>query len=151
MKNWLIILLVIAILAMGSFREVIFVSINNQIAYESGSIESNFLVSYLSFLENYSSRTLIILKWALTMLFTLSFWLLGYWALKKVFKRRMAAHYYTGLYIIFFGLAGLIYLLGALFNLEATAYDLSRGIMGGLQSPLPLIIILPALLLKKSS
>lgn len=134
---------------MGSIRDVLFVSINNQLAFASGSLESNYLVTYLLFIENYSIGTLKILKWVLTILFTGLFWIFGFVILKKTLGNKQIANYYTGIYILFFALAGIAYIIGYALNMNNLAYELSRGIMGGLQSPIPMLIFIPVLLLKK--
>lgn len=148
-KGFQIAIVILTVILLGSLREVLFVSLNNQIAFIKGQLESNYLVSYFSFLENFSLNELSLFKWIFTVIFTIFFWVIGYWVLKRIFGHPLAAKYYSGLYILFIGLAGLIYLIGAIFHLDKLGYELARGMMGGLQSPLPLIILLPALLLKK--
>ena len=139
----------IIIISVGSFREVIFVNLNNQISFINGEIPQSGLVSYLSFISNFSISTLVILKWVFTIAYMLFFLFLGRYVISNFFNSKEFASWYTGVYILFFLLSGLFFLVGYFSGSTENMYSLARAVMGALQSPIPLLIISPLLLVKK--
>ncbi len=104
----------------------------------------------IEWLYHCSRTQLNILKWIVTVFFVVIFMiinalLISWWTRnKKYFK------WTIGLYVVFFAFAFVIYLGGHISGTSMQAYGVSRKIVGGLQSLVPLMILIPASwLLKK--
>jgi len=148
-RNLKLIFIIAIILILGSFRAVLFESLNNQYSFLNGEIPKNGLVSYMSFIENYSMSTLVKLKWIFTITYTLIFLFLGRYVLKTLFNSADFALWYSIVYGLIFVLSGLLFCIGHFTGLTENLYSLARTLMGALQSPIPLLIICPLLFLKK--
>jgi hypothetical protein len=147
---WLVILLALVFISLGAMREVLFVNINEQILFNDGGVDRYRVVPHLWILKEYSTEELLRWKWIMTILFTLAYLLLSAITLKQALRFKGARRLLFSLYLIGFFVSGLSYLLGRWFGYPDLGYTISRVIMGGLQSPFPLMLIIPALLLKSS-
>ena len=147
-KITLCIVLIILALFLGAFRQILFVNINNQITFLSAELDQNYLLSYLKSLEKFTYNQLVILKWVFTIIFTICFWLIGRFFLRRIMNSPTAAQWYGLAYVFFFAISGLCFLLGSTIGFKENFYSLSRSLMGALQSPIPLLFITPLLLLK---
>ncbi len=98
----------------------------------------------LDWLLTRTHRQLVILKWSMTVLFVIVFMFINACVMKWItgefiyFKRTL------WLYLFFFLMAFFIYAIGKLSGTLAQAYGVSREIVGGLQSLVPLMILVPA-------
>ena len=143
------VLVFLIIITIGSFRDILFVNINNQLAFLNGDLKENYLLSYMNFLESFSPSLLFSLKWILTIGYTLAFYIIGRFVIKNIIVSTEGVKWYTYTYLFFICIAALFYLTGYAFGNATSGYSLSRSVMGALQSPIPLLIFLPFLLLKK--
>ncbi len=144
----LLLIFIIVVIA-GSLRNVVFVSLNNQISFLNGEIPDNGLLSYMEFIENYSLQTLIKLKWLFTIIYTLFYLLLGRYVLSIIFGSKDFAQWYTIAYVLIFIFSGTLFCIGYFLGSTESMFSLARTFMGALQSPVPLLIICPLLFLKK--
>jgi hypothetical protein len=156
--KWL--LLVIAFVILGFFQELIKVNVNYVI--EQGSlIEGFFDKGYEERItaladskrnnpfDYYHSHTPIdalqllalgqlkALKWVLTILFVVIFFLLNRKALGWLIKDERMNKWLLSTYFISFGSAFFIYGLGYVFGSMDLFYNISRKMVGALQSPVP--------------
>ena len=132
---------------MGFFRENLFVNINSAL-YDKFYNENNHLVAtYLSFINLFSYRTIYIAKWFITPLFTFVYWFTQKKFLLLLFNEKKAVRWLTVLYLSLFLLAGIFFVGGwALGNINE-GYTFSHLFMGLLQSPVPCMILIPAMYL----
>lgn len=148
-KTPLILIIIAIIITIGSYREVLFVSLNNQIAFLQGGLKQNYLVDHLKFLENFSQSFLVGLKWFFTITYTLMYYLIGRYSIKNIFGSKEGVKWFGIIYLVFMFIAGISYAFGSFTGSFHGTYSFSRSIMGALQSPIPLLIFIPVLLLKK--
>jgi hypothetical protein len=152
--------LIITFVVLGFFQELIKVNVNYVI--EQGSlIEGFFEMGYeeriTSLAESkrnnpfdyYHSHTPInalqllglgqlkALKWVLTILFVVIFFLLNRKALSWLIKDERMNKWLLSTYVISFGSAFFIYGLGYVFGSMDLFYNISRKMVGALQSPVP--------------
>jgi len=150
-KQWVaLVCMAILFIFLGGLREILFVNINEQILFDQGGVSDYRVLPYLQFLGDYSLEELNRWKWILTLLFSLCYLLLSLTSLKQILgfhetRRWLLAAYGIGLLI-----SGLSYLSGKLTGQLELGYILSRVIMGALQSPFPLMLMIPALLLRQT-
>ncbi len=92
---------------------------------------------------NYGS--LIKIKWALAISFVVVYLILNSIIIRLATGNRAAMLWIGYLYIVFFGLALIIFLVGKLTPYSESTYIMSREILGGLQSLVPLMFMAPAI------
>ncbi len=92
---------------------------------------------------NYGS--LIKIKWTLAILFATIYLILNSTIIRLVTGNNITVLWMRYLYIIFLGLALVIFLVGKLTPYSESTYIMSRKILGGLQSLVPLMFMVPAI------
>lgn len=144
-----LLLLILIITFFGYYRDYIFVSINAYLKALTHDVDSP-LPYTLSFMKHYEYNTIIQIKWVLTLLFTLIYLGISLLALKLIFNNRNYYYIAIGLYVGITLTAGVFTTIGFLIKSTApTMYEFSRYIMGLAQSPLILMILIPAFKLSK--
>lgn len=147
-KQWILAgLMTIVLITLGGFREIIFVNINEQIVFNSGQVETYRVLDALSFLQDYDTESLTSLKWILTVSFALVFLLLAMVSFRFILQDKAGAKWMLVVYAGGIILAGIVFIVGRLFGDPEIGYTLSRAIMGALQSPFPLMLMIPARML----
>lgn len=150
--------IVIVIVTLGFLREFIFVNLNYQLGklyyleyYHSN--EYNYqLPASLPIFGSMSYIQLYWTKWFLSGLFALLYFGISYFALRRIFPAaRWVAKITIGLYVAVFAVAVLCYLYGFLPGKSAQGYSLALDFMHMLQSPIPLMILIPAFKLAQMS
>jgi hypothetical protein len=139
-------LLLIALIAIGYFREYIFVSINYQLYRLYYHVEAEYpLPDQLKFLTYFTHKQLYYTKWVLTLLFVLLYFFITRFVLAKIFEKRAAMLKLTiGLHLLLILIAAMSYCYDLVFeHTHYKGYELSRVFMGFLQSPLVLMILIP--------
>ncbi len=144
-KYLLLLLLIILILIAGYYRDFIFKCINailQAMDYEASYTPPPSLL----FLKNYSYSALVKLKWGLTILFSLIYFLITIITLNLLFQKRKNILITAGSYCFVMLLSGIFMLIGYLFqSLSGQMYECARYLMGMAQSPVILMILIPAL------
>lgn len=143
-RNISLIILALAIIFSGYLRDSIFKSMNALLrAWDLD--QDYYLPRFLSFLENYEYNTIVNLKWLLTVLFSIVYLIFSILAIKLLFNDRkyfkITFFTYIGIMIV----SGLFITTGFMF--ESTAekmYEFARYLMGMAQSPIVLMILIPA-------
>ena len=137
-------LALLLIIASGFLRLFLFENINHQLVYLYYHRDFSYLSDKLGFLKSFSYNDLMWIKWCLTGFFTITYLCLSCWVLKIVFNRNAylwyTAYIFTGVVLISF----LLYFGGVVFEEPVGGYRLARFCMGLVQSPLPLMILIPA-------
>ena len=139
----LIVLALIAVL-LGYLRDSIFKTINALLRAWDLS-QDFYLPNYLTFLENFEYNTLVNLKWALTLVFSILYLFLSIFAIKWLFnnKKQVNITIFTYLAIIF--LSGVFISIGLLWDASSDKmYEFARYLMGMAQSPIILMLLIPA-------
>lgn len=133
----------------GFLREFLFVNINEQLRFLWYGNEESFMSAKLSFLMGLDYWTLYYMKWFLTVFFALIFMLLSALALKLLTQK----YFWLELgfiYFLLFAISGAIFIGYSLLANAENGYLISRYFMGLAQSPVPLMLLIPAIFLRKN-
>ena len=139
---------VIIIISTGFFREFFFVNVNEQMRYLWYGNEASMMSDVLSLLDSLDYWTLYYLKWTMTIVFSILFLVES-----ALFTKLALGKYYWRefffIYTLLLIIAGILFVGFSLFDKHESGYLLSRYFMGIAQSPIPLMILLPAIGLRK--
>ena len=143
-KISLIIVTAITAVLLGFLRDSVFKSINALL--RAWDLDQDFfLPKYLSFLENYEYNTLVNIKWLLTLLFSFLFLFLSIFALKLLFNSKKHIKITIFTYFGIIGLSTIFILIGLVWPGQSEKmYEFARFLMGMAQSPIILMILIPA-------
>lgn len=144
-KVWLqIIFIAIVAIALGYLRDRIFKTINSLLrAWDLD--QDYFLPPFLNFLENYQYETLVNLKWILTLLFSILYLAISLLTIKLLFRNRTFFKITIWSYVALLFISGLLIIIGYVFKGSSEkTYEFARSLMGLAQSPLILMILIPA-------
>lgn len=139
-----LIVLVSIILAAGFLRLYLFENINHQLAYMYYENEVSYVTEELSFIDKYSYDTLMDVKWVLTILFTIGYLSLTLGIISILFSNRQFIYITLFIFGLIIFVSFLLYSAFGFFNESALGYRLARFCMGVVQSPLPLMLLIPA-------
>lgn len=135
---------IIVIASTGFYREFFFVNINEQMRFLWYGNEVSMMSEKLSFLSSFDYWTLYYLKWTMTLVFSGVFMLETSAFLKVVYQK-----FYWQEVIFIYGLllivSAALFKGYALFDEHESGYLLSRYFMGIAQSPVPLMLLVPAI------
>ncbi|HTA60992.1 MAG TPA: hypothetical protein VK835_00990 [Bacteroidia bacterium] len=143
-------LLILLLMALGFFRENIFVNVNS-VLYNKWYNEIHPVVWYVSFLSNFSYKTIYIAKWFITPLFALIYWFAQKQLLLSIFNEKKIIKWLSVLYLSLFLLAGIFFVAGWALGDVYKGYTLSRLFMGLLESPVACMILIPTAYLYKQT
>jgi len=132
-KKIFVIALLIAAILLGFLREYIFVSINHVI--ESGGN---------------ANGNLSILKWVLTFLFTLLYFALTCGFLFMLFREKKHIRLAVFVYAVLVGVSFIAAVTGFLIASFDSVYPFIRTVMGIAQSPIVMMVLIPACLLNEA-
>lgn len=152
-KHSLMVFLIISLEVFFSFfRDFVFTNVNAQgykVFYKDPTINVD---SWMSFTENMSYMDLYYLKWFLTIVFSFVFFLLTLFSVNYLFTKKKYNKITLLSYLTLFAISGLSIILGILFKpLEDEAFVFSRYLMHIAQSPITLMILVPAFYLAEHS
>lgn len=142
-KKICLLVIVCFLLFLGYCRDFIFKTLN---ALQK-TLDMN--VSYstppaLSFLENYEYNTLTNIKWVLTFLFCIVYLALSVLTIQLLFHNRKYKIIIVAIYVALTVFSGILTGVGRMFpDTSVTMYEFARYIMGMLQSPVILMILVP--------
>ena len=132
------------ILFLGYYRDFVFVTINFILQARDYRAEYT-LPPSLNFLDQFSYNVLMNFKWLLTVLFSMAYLLVALITLRILFNKRKYTRILVGVYAAVMLLSGLFMLVGYVFgDLSARMYEFARYLMGMAQSPVILMILIPA-------
>ena len=137
-----ILLFILLLMALGFFRENLFVNIND-VLYSKLYNERNPIIWYLSFLNNVSYNTVYVAKWFITPFFAFLFWFVQKELLLVFFNEKKIITWLSVLYLSLFLLAGIFFVAGWALGDIYKGYTFSRLFMGLLQSPVACMILIP--------
>lgn len=141
---------IVLVAATGFIREFLFVNINEQISHVFYKSDFSKMSDTLWFLSSWSYDQLYYLKWTLTLVFAAIYLLesaLLLWILfRSVFLKELAL-----LFGVLFVISGILYIGYGLIGQGEDGYLLARFFMGLAQSPVPLMLMIPAIFLRKGT
>ena len=141
---------IILLVGLGFFRDFLFVNINyylQELYYKNGGDYN--LPPSLKFINHFSYIQLYYGKWILTGLFSSAYFIISLKCIQILFKEKKYLQWTLFAYLFVGFTASLFYLYGLLFNDIAIGYRFSRIMMGLVQSPFVLMILIPAFQLEK--
>jgi len=153
--KWLLLFLLL-FLALGYFREFLFVHINRVMYgkyYNMDPYEYEPMPAIMHVFNKLSYSVLYYLKYPFTIIWTTLFYLLSYITIKKLSTERIFLKFLTYAYLALLVLAACAMAYGYLVNnrLQNDEYTLSRWLLGIAQSPIICLILLAAENLYKKS
>lgn len=132
-------LLTAGIVLLGFFREYLFANINwIYLTLTNGRM--NAARPEFQFLINWSPSEILILKWSLTILFSILFFGITYLIIQLAFKKKLYNRIIIYFYCVLIGFSALFFLIGKLTGTYETIYGIIRTLMGIVQSFLPLML-----------
>jgi hypothetical protein len=148
-RNFLLFLIFVLILATGYIRDYVFKSINALMKAWDFDMEY-IMPPALRFFENMEYETIEQSKWILTLFFTLVYLAITMLTLKIIFPQRswfrISAYTYGAIILI----SALLMGIGFVAPSQAESmYGFSRYLMGLAQSPIVLMVLIPALKLSQ--
>lgn len=143
-RNIALIFLAVSIILSGYLRDSIFKSMNALLrAWDLD--QDYYLPKFLSFLQEYEYDTIVNLKWLLTVLFSILYLFFSILAVKLLFNDRKHFKITLLIYLGILIVSGLFITTGFIF--ESTSekmYEFARYLMGVAQSPIILMLLIPA-------
>lgn len=141
---------IVLLISIGYVRDTIFVSINQQLAYRLYENTEFRVQSWMSFIEPLGYWETYLLKWVAVFAFCLAYLLATHLSLKLLFNEsyfRVVLLSYGSLLLLSGLIFGFFWLLGD----AQKGYDIGRYPLSWAQSPIPFMIFVPAIFLRKSS
>lgn len=139
-KKWKTILFTFSIILLGFLREYLFVNIN-WIYLTLANGRMNAARSEFQFLMEWSTTEIVVLKWILTGLFSILFFLLTYIIVRVYFENQSFNKIVIAVYVGLIALSAVLFIFGKLAGLYETIYGAIRTLMGMVQSFMPLMIL----------
>ena len=143
-KIILIVILIAALIISGYYRDFIFQNINALLQARDENMDYQLPLS-LAFLSRYEYSTLNNLKWVLTLLFS------GLYLIISLFTINVLFHEKKYLYITVISFVSIVFVslllifIGYIYKESSEdMYEFARYLMGMIQSPLLLMILIPA-------
>ncbi len=137
-------LIVATLIFFGFYRDFVFKSINALIRAWDDNIDYSMPTS-LKFLENYEYSTLVNIKWVLTLLFAIIYLLISLFTVKILFNNKKYLLITIGAFIGVTLVSGLFIITGMVFHsISDKMYEFARYLMGMVQSPITLMILIPS-------
>ena len=132
------------ILFSGFYRDFVFKSINALI--QSHELNVGFsMPPSLSFFQNIEYTTLIKIKWLLTILFSILYLAISIFCIKILFENKKFIRITIIVYIALTAISAIFMTLGYFIpGISHNMYSFSRYLMGMAQSPIILMILIPA-------
>ena len=150
-EGFLILILIIVFIVIGFFRDAVFMNLNSQLYKLYFKNYEYTLPNWLSVFEEWPYMKLYYFKYVLTAIFVVLYFLLS---LISVFafsgnKKNIKWVFYAYGIVLFLSL--LTYIGGYALNNFPKGFLFTRNLMGLLQSPFIVMIIIPALKLEKKA
>lgn len=144
----LVVLAVATVVVWGAFREFVFVNINEHLKFVYWNYEQSYAHSMFHFLNQYSYERVYFSKWWLTFLFSLGSYILTLFILGLLYPRRNSFFVTSIFYGVLIFVSIICFGFGWISGFDTEGYRLSRVFMGYAQSPVPLMILIPAFFLQ---
>lgn len=145
LKKYILLALIISLLLFfGYYRDFVFKNINGLLKAWDYNLTYN-LPPSLQFFENYDYDTLLNIKWLLTLLFSLIYLLIALKTIRLLFENKKYTRITLAAYIAVITVSALFIATGLIFkSTSETMYEFARYLMGMAQSPVILMVLIPA-------
>ena len=130
------------IVVLGFLREFIFVN-TNSILYSKYYNENYPLHTFFNFFRDKSYNFIYVSKWLLTFLFILTYFYTQVFTAKFLLKENILRKWFFFFYLFLVILSVITFTVGWLTGHLNQGYTFSRLFLGILQSPLPIMFLLP--------
>jgi hypothetical protein len=135
---------VIVLILLGFFRDA-FLSQYNNYLYQLYYHDPDYVIkSSYSFLKNFSYYQLYYAKVFIIAFFCILYYLISIVTIKKLFKDKKYQVICSYFYLCILGISLIFYLYGLISGGNEKMFELSRTFLAMLQSPLVLMILIPA-------
>ncbi len=132
------------LLLLGYYRDFVFKNINALLKALDYQIDYDMPLS-LHFLGNCTYTTLLNIKWGLTLLFGIIYLVISIITIQLLFNNKKQTHITIAVYIAITLVSALFICIGFIFkSTSETMYEFARYLMGMAQSPIILMILIPA-------
>ena len=143
-KTALLILIACILLFFGYYRDFVFKNINALLKAWDADMDFKMPPS-LFFLENYDYDTLVNIKWLLTILFSFIYLSIAIITIQLLFNNKKHIRVTVLSYLAITIVSGVFILTGYFFqNTSEKMYEFARYLMGMAQSPIVLMLLIPA-------
>ena len=134
--------LILILIFLGFVRDFVFVQ-TNIIMYNKWSNSDYPFHPFMNWINQFDYWFLYRSKWFLTLFFITLYLGISYLLTKMIFNHRQITKILILLFSILIFLSGLSFLLGWIFNNLEEGYAFSRMFVGIIQSPVPVMLIIP--------
>ena len=145
----LLAMLILFLIILGFIENFLFVNINEHLYHLYFGTENSRMSDRLVLLRSWSYDDLMWLKWGMTILSTVLYFIATVAVLNLIFNYRKYVLYTLYLYVAVIALSFIFYMGGSLIGFPNEGYMLSRFAMGFVTSPIPLMALIPAFKLSK--
>ncbi|MCX6313048.1 MAG: hypothetical protein NT084_15615 [Bacteroidetes bacterium] len=145
-KKIIVISFIALYIAVGFFREFIFLNINEQSRVTFYHDNDSHVSDSMQWLSNFSYTTLYYAKWPLTLAFTALFAFLAGTTVKIAFGEKSLVKITWITYAAVFVTGILFYFAGSLSGNRESTYDIARFLAGMTETPAMLVILLASFL-----
>lgn len=139
-KKYLKLFLVLLLILSGFGRDYIMVNINWVIKHLTLGAP-NYAQNFFQPLSSWNVSSLMFLKWVLTAVFTMYFYVLTYFLIKLIFEKKSYLKYVKNTYVLLISISGLIFVFGFIIKDSVHIYPAVRTLMGIAQSFIPFMIL----------
>ena len=131
-------------LILGFYRDFVFKSINALLQAWDHDMDYAMPRS-LNFLSNYGYDTIVNIKWLLTLIFSLAYLGISIAVIRFMFRNRAYNRITIASYAGIIAVSALLIIMGLLFkSTSEKMYEFARYLMGMAQSPIVVMILIPA-------
>lgn len=141
-RKAVLILLVVLLIVLGFLREFIFVN-TNSVLYSKYYNEDYKIHPFFNFYKSFSYSAIYAGKWILTAFFIIAYFALQYFFCKQLLKDNITQKWLLLFYVFLVILSALTFGIGWIAGSMNQGYTFSRIFLGILQSPLPVMFVLP--------
>lgn len=151
-KKIILIILIALIVVTGFLRDFLFVNINGQIFISHYNSEQIGVSTYLRCIWGKSVNELENIKWILTLGFTIIYFCYSAVIVFVIFKQLLYIYLTGYVFLSVIIISGITIFLGKLLpEYYQNTYEISRFLMGMVQSPVVLMILIPIFLLMRDA
>lgn len=140
--NFRLIIFICAIIALGFLRDFVFVY-TNLILYNKLHNESFPIANPISLMNSWDYYSVYYMKFVFTFICVVLYLFIGHRIISILFHNPLLNRIYFAIFILVFFVSGIIFSFGLLTNEAEKYYGLSRELLGFIQSPLPLMLLIP--------
>ncbi len=136
--------IIVCMLILGFYRDFVFKSINALLQAWDHDMDYPMPRS-LSFISNYGYGTIVNIKWLLTLIFSLAYLGISIAVIRSMFHNRSYNRITIASYAGIIAVSAVLIVMGLLFkSTSEKMYEFARYLMGMAQSPIVLMILIPA-------